>query len=173
MHWKRSAITMIICSFYKIFACSSFSQHFLNLHVITSWNTRKMHISAISRSTIALGISLGDGNVFTVSELQISPAVWPHSHSPPSTNSLPNLVLDISAGKYGLLSTYRQVRTALHVSRFPRWRMESSLILSSRFPLSRFHSFSVLLVCSAASITCPDHKLLYFDSSQGIKSALS
>lgn len=136
-------------------------------------NARKMHISATSRSAVALRISLDDGNnVFAVSELQISPAVWPHSCSSLDKHPHPNLALDISARKYGPLSTYRQ-DSATHVSRFPRWRMESFSILFFRFPVSRFHSFSVLLVCSAASTACPDRKLLHFDSSRGIKSALS
>lgn len=46
--------------------------------------------------------------------------------------------------------TYRQVRTAPFVSRFPRWRMRA--LSFSLDPLlksvSRFHSFSALLVCS-------------------------
>ena len=45
-----------------------------------------------------------------------------------------------------LVSTvmYRQVRIALLVSRFARWRMR----VSSTFSVFRFHSFFALLVCS-------------------------
>lgn len=130
---------------YKIFMLSAFSTP----RVITSSkHAENAHFCNFSFRRCTRYFSLGDGsNVSTVSELRIGPAVWPHSRSPPlplasAANPLPNLALDISAGKYDPLSTYPSGQNS--AARFEIFTVTNGEFLDPLLSIPPRISFSLL-----------------------------